>query len=169
MAAPARNLFEAATSRGRVIRAGDIVCIIMDGAGAIIVSSQDFIQVQKWAQSKVPSANLLTDRARFFDQFAVLVSRPGSLQATRGNDRQLAHLAGAMAAAGYALAEWALPIQLRRINTVAPPDAPQRRKTDRRIAERREGDRGDADRRSGDRREGRAEGSDTPPADPPPT
>ena len=59
-------------------------CLITDGAGAIIVSSQDFIQVQKWAQSKVPSANLLTDRARFFDQFAVLVSRPGDLVSAGG-------------------------------------------------------------------------------------
>lgn len=132
----ARNLFESATSRGRVIRAGDIVCIVMDGAGAIIVSTMDFVQAQKWAQSKIPSANLITDRARFLDQFTVLVSRPGSIQATRGNDRQLSQLATGMAAAGYALAEWSLPIRLRRVNTTTPPEAPQRRKTDRRISDR---------------------------------
>lgn len=148
MVQKARNLFEAATSRGRVIRAGDIVCIVMDGAGSVIVSTMDFVQAQKWAQSKIPSANLLTDRARFLDQFSVLVSRPGSMQVTRGNDRQLSHLASAMAAAGYSLAEWALPIQLRRVNTTTPTDAPLRRKTDRRIADRRESDRGEGERRA---------------------
>lgn len=145
----ARNLFESATSRGRVIRAGDIVCIVMDGAGAVIVPTMDFVQAQKWAQSKTPSANLLTDRARFLDQFTVLVSRPGSIQATRGNDRQLAHIATGMAAAGYALAEWSLPLQLRRVNTSHAPDAPQRRKTDRRAHE-------------------HSRGSDAPAADSPP-
>ena len=136
----ARNLFESATSRGRVIRAGDIVCIVMDGAGAMVVSSMEFVQAQKWAQSKIPSANMLTDRARFLDRFVVMVSRPGSLQATRGSDRQLAQLASGMAAAGYTMSEWSLPMQLRRVATSTPPDAPQRRKTERRASDRRAGD-----------------------------
>lgn len=130
MVTQARNLFEAATARGRVLKQGDIACIIMDGNGAVIVSMQDFQQAQKWAQSKLPSANLLSDRARFLDQFAVLVARPGSVQATRGNDRQLARLAKSMSAAGYDLSEWVLPLLLRRMSVVTEPGAPRRRKTD---------------------------------------
>lgn len=130
MVQQARNLFDAATARGRVVKQGDIACIIMDGNGAVIVSMQDFQQAQKWAQSKLPSANLLSDRARFLDQFSVLVSRPGSVQATRGNDRQLARLAKSMSSAGYDLGEWTLPPQLRRVSLVSEPGSPRRRKTD---------------------------------------
>ena len=113
MPSPARNLFEAATARGRVIRQGDLACIVMDGSGAIVVPQQDLIQAQKWAQSRPPTNNLLSDRARFLDQFQVLIARPGSVQSTRGNERQLERLARAMLAAGYDLAEWVLPIELR--------------------------------------------------------
>ena len=115
MAAPARNLFEAATSRGRVLRQGEVACIIMDGGGSMIVTTQELMGAQKWAQSRLPSSNLLSDRARFLDQFSVLVSRPGSLQATRGNERQIEKLAKAMLSAGYDLAEWTLPPDLKSI------------------------------------------------------
>lgn len=128
MVVQARNLFDAATGRGRVLKQGDIACIVMDGNGAVIVHMQDFQQAQKWAQSKLPTANLLTDRARFLDQFSVLVSRPGSVQATRGNDRQLARLAKAMAGAGYDLSEWVLPPELKSIGHGPAQDAQPKRK-----------------------------------------
>ena len=121
MATKPRNLFDAATSRGRVIRQGEIACIVMDGAGAMVVSSQDLMGAQKWAQSRLPTANLLSDRARFLDQFTVLVSRPGSLQATRGNDRQLERMAKAMLGAGYDLGEWVLPLEIKAMGHGAPP------------------------------------------------
>jgi hypothetical protein len=121
MATKPRNLFEAATGRGRVSRQGEIACIVMDGGGSMIVSSQELMGAQKWAQSRLPSSNLLTDRARFLDQFTVLVSRPGSQQATRGNDRQLEKLAKAMIGAGYDLAEWTLPVELKSIGHVRAP------------------------------------------------
>ena len=122
MVVQARNLYDAATGRGRVMRQGDIACIVMDGAGAMIVGMQDFMQAQKWAQSRLPSANMLSDRARFMDQFQVLISRPGSLQSTRGNDRQLERLAKSMAAAGYDLSEWTLPLELKSIGHAPPPE-----------------------------------------------
>jgi hypothetical protein len=122
-----RNLFDAATARGSVIRQGDIATIVMDGAGAIIVWSQDLQQAQKWAQSRLPTSNMLSDRARFLDQFGVLVSRPGSLQSTRGNDRQLEKMAKAMMAAGYDLAEWTLPAELKTLGH-APKVEPEKKK-----------------------------------------
>lgn len=124
---PPRNLYDSATRRGRVIRQGEIACIVMDGAGAVIVFMQELIGAQKWAQSRVPSANMLTDRARFLDQFTSLISRPGSVQATRGNDRQLEKLAKAMLAAGYDLNEWTLPVEMKTIGR-APPPEPQKPK-----------------------------------------
>ncbi len=124
MAAKPRNLFEAATGRGRVTRQGEVACIVMDGGGSMVVSAQELTGAQKWAQSRVPSSNLLTDRARFLDQFTVLVSRPGSVQATRGNDRQLERLAKAMLGAGYDLAEWTLPPELKSIGHRRAPGAP---------------------------------------------
>ena len=123
MATQPRNLFEAATSRGRVLRKGEVACIVMDGGGASIVFMQELTGAQKWAQSRLPSSNLLTDRARFLDQFTVLVSRPGSIQATRGNERQLEKIAKAMLGAGYDLSEWTLPPELKSIGH-APVTAP---------------------------------------------
>lgn len=126
MAQEPRTLFEAATKRGRVIRQGEIASIVMDGAGAVIVFMQEFVGAQKWAQSRVPTSNLLSDRARFLDQFSTLVSRPGSVQTTRGNDRQLEKLVRAMLAVGYDLAEWTLPAELKSIgHGKPPPTAPQ--------------------------------------------
>ena len=121
MAQKPRTLYEAATARGRVIRQGEIASIVMDGAGAVIVFMQELIGAQKWAQSRVPTSNLLSDRARFLDQFTVLISRPGSVQATRGNDRTLEKLAKAMLGAGYDLAEWTLPVELKSLGHGAPP------------------------------------------------
>jgi len=121
MAQAPRTLFEAATARGRVIRQGEIACIVMDGAGSVIVLMQEFIGAQKWAQSRVPTANLLSDRARFLDQFSAIVARPGSVQTTRGNDRQLEKLARGMLAVGYDLAEWTLPVELKSIGRGKPP------------------------------------------------
>jgi hypothetical protein len=125
----ARSLFEAATARGRLIRHGDIACIVMDGAGAVVVSTQELIPAQKWAQSRPPSSNLLSDRARFLDRFQTLISRPGSVQSTRGSQRPLERLAQAMSAAGYDLGEWVLPAEVRepgkpRPNAEAPTPEP---------------------------------------------
>ena len=124
MAQTPRTLLESATRNGRVLRQGEIACIVMDGAGASIVFMQEFVGAQKWAQSRVPSANLLSDRARFLDQFSVLISRPGSIQATRGNERQLEKLARAMLAVGYDLNEWTLPVELKTIGHAKPPPTP---------------------------------------------
>lgn len=126
-----RSLFDAVVARGRVIRQVDLACIVLDGGGACVVPMQDLVQAQKWAQSRAASGNLLTDRGRFLDQFNVLVSRPGSQQATRGNEKQLEKLARAMKQAGYDLGEWTLPPAFKdpeywRRQTEAParrPDA----------------------------------------------
>ncbi|WP_420465874.1 hypothetical protein [Panacagrimonas sp.] len=123
MAAVARNLFESATGRGRVLRQGDLACIVMDGHGAVVVPTQDLVQVQKWAQSRPPSSNLLSDRARFLDQFQVLVSRPGSIQGTRGSSRPLERLVRTMLAAGYDLGEWTLPVEFRDLGKAKTADA----------------------------------------------
>lgn len=128
MASAARNLFEAATSRGRVLRQGEVACIVMDGGGSMIVFAQELMGAQKWAQSRLPTSNLLNDRARFLDQFTVLVSRPGSLQSTRGNDRQLEKMAKAMLGAGYDLAEWTLPPEIKSIGHGPAPSNKSPRK-----------------------------------------
>lgn len=131
MVAPARNLFEGATARGRVLRQGDIVCVIMDGAGAVVLTMPEWTAAQKWAQSRPPSGNLLTDRARFLDHFQVLIARPGSVQATRGNERAVERLARTMLAAGYDLDEWVLPPELRNLGKgPRPPDPSPTTKTD---------------------------------------
>lgn len=109
MSSATKTLYDSATGRGRVIRQIDIACIVMDGAGAVVVNMQDLMQAQKWAQSKPGSSNLLSDRGRFLEQFNVMISRPGSQQATRGNERQLEKLAYSMKQAGYDLSEWTLP------------------------------------------------------------
>lgn len=108
-----QSLFQSATSRGRVVRQGDLVCVIIDGGGSMVMSTQDFLQAQKWAQSKPATGNALTDRGRFLDQIGSMVSRPGSLIPTRGNDRQVATLARQMRQAGYDLSEWNLPPELK--------------------------------------------------------
>lgn len=121
MATQPRTLFESATQRGRIIRQGNITTIIMDGNGAVIVDIQDFQQARKWAQSKMPTANLLTDRARFLDQFPALVSRPGSVQATRGSQKPLEKLVKEMLASGMDLNEWTLPMELKAIGRPPAP------------------------------------------------
>lgn len=100
---------------------GDIVCIVMDGNGAVVVDAQEFQQARKWAQSKLPTSNMLTDRARLLDQFTMLVARPGSVQSTRGNERQLQRLVKGMIAAGYEVSDWTLPQELRDIAKAPPP------------------------------------------------
>jgi hypothetical protein len=127
MAQVPKNLYEAVTLRARVLRQGDIVCYIVDGGGAMVMASQDFLQAQKWATSKPFSGNALTDRARFLEQIPALVSRPGSMLPTRGNDRQVERLAIAMRQAGYDLGEWLLPPELKRppLPSVEPPKKAQ--------------------------------------------
>jgi len=114
MTAPrTRSLYESATQRARVIRHLDIVCFIVDGAGAMIVPMADFVQTQKWASARIASGNAMNDRGRLIERWLVLVSRPGSIAQTRGHPRQLAAIARSMQAAGYDLNEWTLPLEIR--------------------------------------------------------
>lgn len=108
------TLYDSATKRARVVRQGDIVCYIVDGGGAMVMASQDFVQAQKWATAKPASGNALTDRARFLEQVPALVSRPGSMLPTRGSERSVERLAKAMRQAGYDLNEWQLPPEIKR-------------------------------------------------------
>lgn len=119
MSGRTRSLYESATARARVIRHVDIVCMVFDGAGAMVMPMQDFVQAQKWGSSKPASGNALSDRGRFLEQIPALVSRPGSIASTRGNPRQLETLARSMRAAGYDLGEWMLPPEIRN----PPPPA----------------------------------------------
>lgn len=115
------TLFESATSRGRVARQGEIVCITYDGGGSLVMETMEFVTAQKWASSKPSSGNLLTDRGRFLERISVLISRPGSIQATRGSDKQLVALARMMKQAGYDIGEWTLPPQLKSLRPNADP------------------------------------------------
>jgi len=108
-----RSLFESATQRARVVRHLDIVCLIFDGSGALIVPTADFVQNQKWASARMASGNAISDRGRFVERLTTLVSRPGSMASTRGSPRQLEAIARSMRAAGYDLNEWMLPADIR--------------------------------------------------------
>ena len=123
------NLYDSAFKRTRVIRQGELTQIVIDGGGAFVVTSQDFMQVRKWAQSKTASQNAMTDRGRVFEQFAVLISRPGTQAVTRGHNVQLVKLANSMKQGGYDLGEWSLPPELKHI-TMAKVDALQPKKAD---------------------------------------
>jgi hypothetical protein len=107
------TLYEGATNRARIAKQGEIVQIVIDGAGAMVVETSDFLGAQKWAQSKPSTGNLLSDRGRFLERFSVLISRPGSLSATRGSDKPLKNLARMMKAGGFDLNEWNLPPEIR--------------------------------------------------------
>jgi hypothetical protein len=120
--ARALSLFEAATTRGRVIRQGEIVQWVMDGSGAIVVPAQDFLIAQKWGQSRTGSTNIVTDRGRFLEKFETLIARPGSFVSTRGNTRSLASLAKLMIASGYDISEWGLPFDVKQALKPADPN-----------------------------------------------
>jgi len=121
MATKTKTLFESFTSRGRIAKQGNVVMIVIDGGGAMVVAMDEYIGAQKWAQAKVSSGNIVTDRGRFLEQFQVIVSRPGSFVGTRGNARQLYKMAKAMRAAGHDLGEWMLPPELK-VNKLVDPD-----------------------------------------------
>lgn len=107
------TLFEAATSRARIVRQGDIVQIIIDGGGAMVTTTQEFLQAQKWAARKPATGNMISDRGRFLEQITLLISRPGSMATTRGHARQVERLAQQMKQGGYDLNEWMLPPELK--------------------------------------------------------
>lgn len=100
------SLYDTATGNGRIIRQGDIVQLVMDGAGALVCSAQEFMMAQKWAMSRTGSGNKVTDRGRFLDKIEVLISRPNSFVSTRGSSVPVERLAKAMKQAGYDLKEW---------------------------------------------------------------
>lgn len=122
MSARTKTLFESFSSRGRIAKQGNIVMIVVDGGGAMIVAMDEFIVAQKWAQAKPSSGNIVSDRGRFLEQFQVMVSRSGSFAGTRGNSRQLYRLAKEMRAAGHDLGEWMLPPELKVIKLVDPDE-----------------------------------------------
>lgn len=102
------SLFETATGKGRVIRQGEIVQVVMDGGGALVCAANEFLVAQKWAMSRTGSGNVVTDRGRFLDKIEVLISRPNSFVSTRGSSVPLVRLGKAMKQAGYDLKEWNL-------------------------------------------------------------
>lgn len=112
-----KNLFEAATGQARVIKQGDLIQIVIDGGGAFVTTLEEFMPARKWAERKAASGNRVTDRGRFFEQIAVLISRPGTQAATRGPIKAVEALARKMKAGGYELGDWALPPELRFMQT----------------------------------------------------
>ncbi len=126
------TLFESAVSRARVIRQGDIVQVVIDGGGAFVTFTQEFMQAQKWAQSKPATGNVVTDRGRLFERIGTLISRPGSMLSTRGHGKYVENLARSMNQTGYDLGEWMLPPELKDISrahlraskALARPDKP---------------------------------------------
>ncbi len=120
----AETLFEAAVKRIRVMRQGDLVQLVIDGGGALVTTTQEFMQAQKWASSKTATGNTVTDRGRLLEQIGPLVSRPGSMLSTRGHTKQIEALAKLMKQGGYDLGEWMLPPELKN------PPIPQRDKPD---------------------------------------
>lgn len=110
------TLFESAVSRARVIRQGDIVQVVIDGGGAFVTFTQEFMQAQKWAQSKPATGNVVTDRGRLFERIGTLISRPGSMLSTRGHGKYVENLARSMNQTGYDLGEWMLPPELKDIS-----------------------------------------------------
>lgn len=121
------SLFEAATKRARVVRQGDIVQIIIDGGGAMVTTTQEFLQAQKWAARKPATGNMISDRGRFLEQITVLISRPGSMATTRGNARQVERLAQQMRQGGYDMNEWMLPPELKNLGHPQPePPKPKK-------------------------------------------
>lgn len=117
MSAPERprSLYDSALARGRVVRHLDIVCLIVDAGGAMVMPMAEFQAAQKWAASRIASGNVLSDRSRFLERVLTVVSRPGSLVPTRGNNRQIEAVARSMRAAGYDLGEWSLPAEIKKL------------------------------------------------------
>ncbi|MES0872449.1 hypothetical protein [Sinimarinibacterium thermocellulolyticum] len=118
------TLLESALKRIRVIRQGDIVQLVIDGGGALVTTTQDFLQAQKWASTKPATGNLVTDRGRLLEQIGALVSRPGSMVSTRGNAKQVEALAKLMKQGGYDLSEWMLPPELKNPQIPQPEQKP---------------------------------------------
>lgn len=112
-----QNLFEAATMQARIVKQGDLVQVVIDGGGAFVTTLEDFTQARKWAERKASSGNRVTDRGRFFEQIGLLISRPGTQAATRGTTKAVEGLARKMKAGGYDIGDWALPPELRFIQT----------------------------------------------------
>lgn len=100
------SLYETATNKGRVIRQGEIVQVVMDGAGAFVCAAQDFMVAQKWGMARTGSGNVTTDRGRLIEKIEVLISRPNSFVSTRGSSVPIERLAKSMKQAGYDLKEW---------------------------------------------------------------
>ena len=122
--ARSESLFEAALKRIRVIRQGDIVQLVIDGGGAMVTTTQEFMQAQKWASSKTATGNIVTDRGRLLEQIGPLVARPGSMLGTRGNAKQVEALAKLMKQGGYDLGEWMLPPELKNPQ-IPQPEPPK--------------------------------------------
>ncbi len=123
------SLYEMAASKGRVIRQGEIVQMVMDGAGAFVCSAQDFVIAQKWGMSRTGSGNIVTDRGRLLDKIEVLISRPNSFVATRGSSVPIERLAKAMKQQGYDLKEWNISRDVIALIEKRPDQTPVAKKT----------------------------------------
>lgn len=135
MATKTLSLYDSAVGSGRVIRQGEIVQVVMDGAGAFVCAAQDFSVAQKWAMSRTGSSNKVTDRGRFIEKIEVLISRPNSFVSTRGSSVPIERLAKTMKQAGYDLKEWNIardviaviekrPDQTPHVKKAAPEEPP---------------------------------------------
>jgi hypothetical protein len=117
-------------AKGRVIRQGEIVQLVMDGGGALVCPATDFLMAQKWAMSRTGSGNLVTDRGRFLDKIEILISRPNSFVSTRGSSVPLVRLGKAMKQAGYDLKEWNIAKDIVAEIEARPADAMKKKPVD---------------------------------------
>lgn len=123
------SLYDTAVGNGRVIRQGEIVQVVMDGAGAFVCAAMDFSMAQKWAMSRTSSSNKVSDRGRFIEKIEVLISRPNSFVSTRGSSVPIERLAKAMKQQGYDLKEWNISRDVIAVVEARPGQSPATKKT----------------------------------------
>jgi hypothetical protein len=123
------TMLQSACQKLRISRSRDLTLLVVDGQGAALVPTQDFMAAEQWAKAKTAAPNAMQSLAKVMEKLDNVITRPGTTFAsTRGTTKALENLVRAMKSAGYDLKEFAVPLEL--LKPAADPMAKPRPKAD---------------------------------------
>lgn len=110
------HLYAAAIREAEITHQGELTIVdFRDAHGAITVTTADFCQARRIAESDYASLIRARDVGEFTDLFATRVSRPGAKISTSGKVENLLQIAKLMQCAGMDYGSWHFPRVIRQV------------------------------------------------------
>lgn len=118
-----QDMFTSAMGGGSIRRFGEMAVITLSDT-ALVTTSQEIQDAQRWARARNATTNARNDRELLLAQLQTLIVGNDTSGDTRGAVAKIGKLAGIMQAEGMDMQAWRLPQVVRDALPPPPPPPP---------------------------------------------